>query len=175
MRDDLNKLPLPPEAKSYARRKGLPAMKKQPGTYIDMVAAVTNQRSKEYGFKNADEVGRVPRAIKECARKVVAYLLETDTDIDPGYHEFHVWKFGGHPSGNATYWAIETPTPSAINPEAKGHNEVLVPSAATETELISAVEGRLMWLAQNRPYPDGSFFVTPWGDYLIHGGTIGKI
>jgi len=175
VRDDLKKLPLPPEAKSYARRQGLSAMKKQPRTYIDMVAAVTNQRSKENGFKNTDEVGAVPSAVKECARRIVAYLVEMDTDTDTGYHEFHVWKFDDHPSGNAAYWAIETPTPFADNPEAKGRNEILIPFSAPETELISTVEGRLTWLAQNRPYPEGSFFVAPWGDYLIHGGTIGKI
>ncbi len=174
MRDDLKSLPLPSEAKSYARRKGLAAMEKQPGTYINMVAAVTNQQSKKHGFKNTNEVGTVPSAVKECARRIVAYLVEMDTDTDTGYHEFNVWKFGDHPSGNAAIWAAETPTPFTDNPEAKGRNEILIPST-TETELISSVEKRLIWLAQNRPYPEGSFFVTPWGDYLIHSGTIGKI
>ena len=54
MRDDINKLPLPPEAKSYARGKGMKFLKAKPQNYIDMVAAVTNQKDRKKGFGNAD-------------------------------------------------------------------------------------------------------------------------
>lgn len=53
-RDDINKLPMSREAKSYARRGGLASMKRQPKDYIKMVAADTNQKGKMSGFKNSD-------------------------------------------------------------------------------------------------------------------------
>ena len=53
-RDDIGKLPISPEGKSYARRSGLASMKKQPKQYINMVAAETNQKGKKQGFKNFD-------------------------------------------------------------------------------------------------------------------------
>ena len=54
MRDDIHKLAAstPDLDVGYARRKGLSAMKKQPQSYIDMVARATNQPKK--GFVNRD-------------------------------------------------------------------------------------------------------------------------
>jgi hypothetical protein len=54
MRDDIDKLPLPPEAKSYARGKGMKFLKAKPQNYINMVAAVTNQKDRQKGFGNLD-------------------------------------------------------------------------------------------------------------------------
>jgi hypothetical protein len=53
-RDDINKLPMSREAKSYARRGGLASMKRQPKDYINMVAADTNQKAKKNSFKSYD-------------------------------------------------------------------------------------------------------------------------
>jgi hypothetical protein len=58
MSDEINYLPLPPEAKRYARRKGLRAMQRQPQDFIDAVAAVTNQKDKQYGFRNSESLAR---------------------------------------------------------------------------------------------------------------------
>ena len=52
--DDIGKLPMSKEAKSYARRGGLASMKKQPQQYISMVAKETNQAGKQKGFRNFD-------------------------------------------------------------------------------------------------------------------------
>lgn len=41
-RDDLRKLALPPAAKAYARRKGLNAMKRQPGQWARVNAMIMN-------------------------------------------------------------------------------------------------------------------------------------
>jgi len=55
MRDDIGKLPLPPEAKKYARMTSRDAMSgRKPQMFIDMVAAVTNQRDRKKGFGNKD-------------------------------------------------------------------------------------------------------------------------
>ena len=76
MRDDLKKLPLPPEAKAYARRGGLASMKRQPQDFINMMAAVTNQRHLKKGFKNTGPPGQVPHTLKESVALVVAALIE---------------------------------------------------------------------------------------------------
>jgi len=49
-RDDIGKLNMSPEAKSYARRGGLASMKRQPKDYIRMVAADTNQTGRFQEF-----------------------------------------------------------------------------------------------------------------------------
>jgi len=54
-RDDIGRLPLPPEAKAYARRRGLGALKRQPRQYIGMIAAVTDQKARRRGFGNKDD------------------------------------------------------------------------------------------------------------------------
>lgn len=168
MRDDLKKLPLPPEAKSYARRKGLAAMKKQPQSFINMVAAVTDQKDKKRGFKNTDEVGTVPKAIKEAARAIVTCLVEADGE--PGFYEFKVYPDDeGVPTDNQVTYNVEVPYGTG-----KFVNKILIP-APFSTAGISAVEQRMRHLAGSRTYPPGSFFVAPWGTYLIHGGTVGRI
>lgn len=165
MRDDLKNLPLPPEAKSYVRRHGLAAMKKQPQSFINMNAAVSNQRSKKHGFKNTDEAGTVPKAIKECAAEIVSFLLENDLNAD--VHTFRVWKFG-----DPEVYAFETPTHYQYGIYDKTINYHSVPPG---TDVVTDVERHMRFLVQSREYPPGSFFETPWGDYLVHGGTIGKI
>jgi hypothetical protein len=167
VRDDLKSLPLPPEAKAYARRTGLSAMKKQPQSFINMVAAITGQKNKKHGFKNTDEVGTVPKAVNESARALVTLLTETDND--PEYHEFNVRKFSEHPDfkGKIIY-NIDVADPIGM------HNYLTVDANLPESEQIKLVEERLRLLAKTRNYPDGSFFVAPWGMYLIHGGTIGR-
>lgn len=175
MRDDLNKLPLPPEAKAYARRSGLSAMKKQPQSFINMSAAVSNQRDKKHGFKNTDEVGKVPHAIKEAARQIVALILE---DEEPaGYFEFKVYpgesgwenKFVGNKAGEVCF-NIQLPE----EPIGRYVNKIWVRDPLDDNG-VKAIEQRMASLAKQRKFPTGSFFETPWGSYLIHGGTIGKI
>jgi Protein of unknwon function (DUF3008) len=87
-RDDIKKLPISPEGKAYARRGGLASMKRQPKDYINMVAAETNQKAKEHGFKNYDgqeftggrAVGSTPVLAKKKheskAERVVARMLD---------------------------------------------------------------------------------------------------
>ncbi len=160
MRDDLNKLPLPPEAKAYARRSGLAAMKKQPQSFINMVAAVSNQRSKKHGFKNTDEVGTVPKAIKEDAAFIMKVLIESD-----GVEEFSVFpsKTWADGSQDWTFWV-----PGGYV------NYAHIPPL-DDQQKQKAVEERMRMLATSRNYPVGSFFTTPWGMYLIHGKNIGRI
>lgn len=70
-RDDIDKLPLPPEAKSYARGKGMAFLKAKPQNYIDMVAAVTNQKDRKKGFGNQDAGETTSgKRLKEAARVV---------------------------------------------------------------------------------------------------------
>jgi hypothetical protein len=158
VRDDLKSLPLPPEAKAYARRSGLAAMKKQPQSFINMAAAVSNQRSKKHGFKNTDEVGTVSKAIKECARLIVQALTESDGEVQ----EYKV-KRHAYPDGTVAF-SLQVPNEYLNILQIKGGEDE-----------VSAVEHRMRFLAKYRQYPTGSFFTTPWGMYLIHGGTVGKI
>lgn len=167
MRDDLNKLPLPPEAKSYARRSGLSAMKKQPQSFINMAAAVSNQRSKKHGFKNTDEVGTVPKAIKECASLIVAMLIETENPH--GFFEYRVYPDATKSLADELTYNIQVPTEHGTYV-----NKVFVPDPLDEKG-IAEIETRMRQLAAQRKYPDEAFFTTPWGDYLIHAGRIGKI
>jgi len=65
--DDTSKLGLPPEARTFSklnsRNGGLGPRK--PKAYIDMVAAITNQKSRKHGFCNKDGGQKVQHAIKE--------------------------------------------------------------------------------------------------------------
>jgi hypothetical protein len=141
-------------------------MKHQPQSFIDMSAAVSNQRSKKHGFRNTDEVGKVPHAIKEAARLIVAILTETDAE---GYFEYQVYpdKQDTRP-GEITY-NIQVPYGRSVFV-----NKIWVPDPFDEKGVAMVVE-RMAKLASQRTYPPGSFFTAPWGTYLIHGGTIGKI
>jgi hypothetical protein len=74
MRDDLPKLPLPPEAKRYARRHGMAALKKQPQSFIDMQAAITGQRHLKHGFKNTDSGQSAEHAFQEDIDRIVRFV-----------------------------------------------------------------------------------------------------
>lgn len=76
MRDDIHKLGLPPEAVSYARGKGMAFLKKKPQNYINMVAAVTNQRGLKKGFRNSDVGRSTSGGPQESARQIVDTLLD---------------------------------------------------------------------------------------------------
>lgn len=167
MRDDLNKLPLPPEAKAYARRSGMKALKRQPQQFINMVASLTNQKNKKHGFKNTNAAGKVPHAIKEDARHILKFVLENDPSDEP--REFRVWLRELTPDQKKEIWAMEVPTPGEFV------NYLTIPTHLSAEQQQSEVEQRLRLLAKTRNYPPGSFFNTPWGLYLIHGNTIGKI
>jgi hypothetical protein len=159
VRDDLNKLPLPPEAKAYARRKGLSAMKNQPQSYINMAAAVSGQSDRKRRFKNRDEVGAVSHAIKESACLLVAVLIESDEEVGA--------EFGVKPTGvGRNEFGFEVPG---------GYVNYKVIPGGPGPEGKQQAENHMRFLANTRDYPPGSFFVTPWGTYLIHGGTIGEI
>lgn len=73
--DDLAKLPLPANAKRYARRQGMGALQRQPLEFISVMATLTNQKGRQHGFANKDEVGKVPKAIKEDVDRVLGFLL----------------------------------------------------------------------------------------------------
>lgn len=170
MRDDINKLPLPHEAKAYARRSGMRTLKRQPQQFINMVAAVTDQKDKKHGFKNSDEVGRVPSAIKESAARIVRFLIEDDDDPE----DFAVWKFAEEPDGAKDIYAIEVPVYFAGGFH-RYANYVYIQKPYTEQDLIRAVEERMRILAKTRDFPAGSFFNAPWATYMIHGKRIGKL
>lgn len=76
MRDDIHKLGLPPEAVSYARGKGMKFLRSKPQNYIDMVAAVTNQRGLKKGFRNTDAGRSTSGGHAESAEKLVSALLD---------------------------------------------------------------------------------------------------
>lgn len=75
MRDDIDKLPLPPEAKSYARGKGMKFLKAKPQNYIDMIAAVTNQKDRKKGFGNKDAGERTEGGGVNEAARIVEELI----------------------------------------------------------------------------------------------------
>lgn len=124
-------------------------------------------------LKNTDKVGSVPKAIKECAGIIVKSLLENDEETGL---EFKVYPDNSDPISSIlsshlkekTY-NIQVPTPHGIYV-----NKVSVPEPLDDTG-IKAIETRMAMLAKDRDYPTGSFFVAPWAEYLIHGGTIGRI
>jgi hypothetical protein len=170
MRDDLKKLPLPPEAKAYARRKGMKALRRQPQQFIGMVAAVSNQKHLKHGFKNTNAVGRVPHAVKECARMIVAYLVEIETETDEAdYQEFNVYADTLKDVDGKITFNVEVPTELGTIV-----NKIWVRDPLDQNGVLE-IEQRMRHLARTRKYPEGSFFVAPWGTYLIHGGTIGKL
>lgn len=108
--------------------------------------------------------------VKESAKLIVAYLLEADER--KGYFEYRVYpdEEGWCDSLHAELcFNIQVPTEMGVYV-----NKVNVPKPLDEKG-IAQVEQRMSQLAAQRKYPPGSFFVTPWGEYLIHGGTIGKI
>lgn len=64
VRDDLDSLPLPPEAKAYARRKGLASMMRQPADFCRVNAMLSNPGRPDL-FKNYDEGEPVRHAFNE--------------------------------------------------------------------------------------------------------------
>lgn len=76
MRDDINKLPLPPAAKRYARRKGLKSMMRQPRDFLRVNAMLTNP-GKRNKMRSYDAVGKVQHAMKESlVQSIVEELLK---------------------------------------------------------------------------------------------------
>lgn len=182
MRDDLKKLPLPPEAKSYARRKGLAAMKRQPQEFINMVAAVTGQKHLKKGFQNTDAGGKVPHAIKERAAYAVKMMLEADDD-DMGFKDvypteqstFKVYSKYGMPlpgEGLNIEWNFQVPSPVEGG---KYVNKLFIPFGNSYRAQQLAVIERMKELVRRRRWPAGAEFETPWGRYLIRDGTIVKV
>lgn len=153
-------------------------MKKQPQSFINMVAAVTDQKDKKHGFKNTDEVGKVPHAIKECAEMVVTLLTEAEEVED--VQEFKVYPSGPEDTEFERKFVGTRPGEICFNiqlpetPVGRYVNKIWVPAPLDDSG-ISRVEKRMVLMAKHRDYPAGSFFVAPWGTYLIHGGTIGRI
>jgi hypothetical protein len=82
MRDDIDSLPLPPEAKAYARRGGLKSMMNQPTAFARVNAMLTNpgkkNKVKNYTVGQQTDgkpVDSMKHAIKEGAEKVVRLLI----------------------------------------------------------------------------------------------------
>lgn len=84
MRDDINKLPLPKEAKAYARRTGLKSMMDQPKQFQRVNAKLLNpgkpNKMKNYdvGATTSGKKGAPQKAFKESLTpvQVVDRLLE---------------------------------------------------------------------------------------------------
>lgn len=81
-RDDIDKLPLSPGAKAYARRSGLKSMMRQPGDFARVNAALTNPGKpnvvKNYTAGQSTDgkgVDSMKNAIKDSAEQTVATLL----------------------------------------------------------------------------------------------------
>ena len=91
--------------------------------------------------------------------KIINFLLENDEEV----LDFRVWLSKSLPNGGEE-WSFQVPNGYV--------NYMQLPSNA---EQQSAVENHMRMLASNRDYPAGSYFTTPWGLYLIHGKSIGKI
>lgn len=94
--------------------------------------------------------------------QIINFLLENDGETQ----EFRVW-LSRTPSPNNEEWTFQVPNGYV--------NYAFLPSGLAASEQQRAVENHMRLLVKNRDYPAGSFFTTPWGLYLIHGGTIGKI
>jgi len=84
MRDDIDKLNMPDNAKRYARRKGLASMQRQPHDALKVNATLYNF-GKVFGFKNRDAGGQ-PKlsmntnfSVPRTARRVVDSILESPT------------------------------------------------------------------------------------------------
>lgn len=71
MRDDIHKLASsnPDLDVGYARRRGLPAMKKQPQSYINMVARATNQPKKGFVNRDASETVKTEADARRTVRR----------------------------------------------------------------------------------------------------------
>jgi hypothetical protein len=178
--DDLPKLPLPAEAKSYARRSGLSSMKRQPQDFINMVAAVTGQKDRQHGFKNRDEGGKVAKAIKESA--LLNWLLESDEAEDFADYDykdlytstqrliFHVRRTGV--VGDGVDYDFEVPNYGRF----RMVNKKTIAGArfSFPKEMLGVIK-HMKVLAANRDYPPGAVFVTPFGRYSIHEKTVTPI
>jgi hypothetical protein len=176
-RDDVKKLPLPPEAKAYARRKGLASMKRQPQDFINMVASVTNQKHLKAGFKNTDSGGKVPHAFKESAAQVVTLMVEGDDDDLDFKEVYDAEKRDFQIRGETDYhtrqrhYDIQVPAYSGMALV----NKVFIPPGTHAEDEIKMVEERLAVLARERQFPEDSRFHAWWGSYLIQNRTIKKI
>ena len=85
MRDDINKLPIPKEAKAYARRTGLKSMMDQPKQFQRVNAKLLNpgkpdkMKNYEVGCTTDGKKPAPQKAFKESlsANEIVQKLLET--------------------------------------------------------------------------------------------------
>lgn len=85
MRDDIDKLPLPKEAKAYARRTGLKSMMDQPKQFQRVNAMLLNpgkpnkMRNYDVGATTSGKKGAPEKAMKESTSplEIVDRLLES--------------------------------------------------------------------------------------------------
>lgn len=75
MRDDIDQLPLPAEAKAYARRTGLKSMQRQPKDFQRVNAMLTNPGLPDQ-FANRD-VGETTDG-KKLSEAVVSRMLDLE-------------------------------------------------------------------------------------------------
>jgi hypothetical protein len=156
-------------AKRYQRRSGLAAMKRQPQDFINVMAAVTNQKSRQHGFKNKDAAGHTPHAIKEEAALAVRLLVE-DPDDDLDYKDIYATEkreFRVRPTGtqgDLVDYEFEVPPYGDIALV----NRASFPVRFDFNAEIKAVVDHMAKLAKYRNFPKGSQFVTPFGNWTIN-------
>lgn len=80
MRDDIGKLPIPAEAKAYARRTGLKSMMNQPKQFQRVNAMLMNPGKKDH-FQNY-EVGATTSGKKGAPEKAIKDSLTADEVVD---------------------------------------------------------------------------------------------
>lgn len=94
----------------------------------------------------------------DLSRLIVMALIESDEDVQ----EYKVRRHS-YPDGSVAF-SLQVP------------DEYLnILQIKPDEDEVTSVENRMRFLAKHRTYPTGSFFTAPWGMYLIHGNTVGRI
>lgn len=141
-------------------------MMRQPQDFINVMATLTNQKSKRRGFKNDDQGQPVKHEFNEDIERILEYALDGD-DLKDVYttekRTFKVWK--EKDDGEEVIWAIQVPSPyqdaGFVNLVTCNYSEY------APDEMVQAVLDRMNALARSRDYPPGSVFVSPWGRFVI--------
>lgn len=159
-RDDIGQVPIPPEAKRYARmRSGI--LSRRGGQakvqlYIDQVAATTNQQRQKQGFKNYDGSVYTGKRAKAKEPKLEAEGAK-DWLRKHGIVRSRNIQVDRDPS-NEAWFRIP------VFDRGRRMWNMLKPGTNPKHDM----KERVQWLARHRAgYKPGDIFVTPLGNFLV--------
>ena len=179
-RDDIDSLPIPKAAKSYARRSGLASMKDQPKQFQAVNAMITNPGKKDKfqnytagettGGKNLSK-GQ-PNAMKEAAENLVDHLFgEADrfsfTTMVTKPRVYQVYAMQGEKPvlPNATVYAIQMP-----------NGRVNTVEIGAEDNALNKISDRLRQLVTSgRGFVNGDTIITPWTYLKVSNAQNGQL